>query len=361
MRKYFSEDEMKIVGEYSSAAGFFGKPQPSCPKYNRPVTSRENFEMMLRGEVPYWAPNLLCDCNLLQPLVMKDAAARSFGGIDWFGIDWQFEEASGAPMVRPGTRRLSSLENWREELVWPDLQAIDWEKDYRENFGNLPEDRPNIFLIVNGCFERLADLTSFADAFCYLIEEPEELNAFFTRLTDWHIELIQIARTYYHADMILFHDDMGTQRSTFFSTKMYVELLQPHYKRMTEAIRQLGMHAAAHSCGCIGAHIPEFINSGFEMWEGQQNANDCPALMRQYGDRLGQIEMLTETAEASSLEQVKAIIKGRLETVGATGRYMCRLYDRPERMTASHEYMYRLSRQKYDRLYEERNPSFRES
>ena len=59
MRKYFSEDEMKIVGEYPSAAGFFGKPQPSCPKYNGPVTFRETFEMMLRGGVPYWPPNLL--------------------------------------------------------------------------------------------------------------------------------------------------------------------------------------------------------------------------------------------------------------------------------------------------------------
>lgn len=257
-------------------------------------------------------------------------------------------------MVRPGTRRLSELTEWRNELVWPDLTAIDWKKDYETHFYNLPDDRPNLFLIVNGYFERLADLTSFEDAFCYLIEEPEELEAFFTTLTDWHIELARIAKEIYHSDMILLHDDMGTQTSTFFSTDMYVDLLQPHYKRFTDAIHNMGMHAAIHSCGCIAAHIPEFINSGFEMWEAQENANDCPLLMKEYGDKLGQIEMFTIPV-GSSDDVARELIAKRIQSVGATGRYMCRLYDTPERYIDSNEYMYRLSRQQYDKLYNLQN------
>ena len=54
-------------------------------------------------------------------------------------------------------------------------------------------------------FERLAELTSFSDALLYLLDEPEALSAFFERLSDWHVELMQIARKYYHADMIVFH------------------------------------------------------------------------------------------------------------------------------------------------------------
>lgn len=354
MRKYFSELEMEKIGEYPSVAGFFGKPQPVYPIYHRPVTSRENFQLLINGEVPYWLPNLLSDFNLIQPLVMPDASARSFGGIDWFGIDWQFEPLTGAPMVRPGTRRLSELPRWREELEWPDLTAIDWEKDYQENFTGLPADRPNLFLIVNGYFERLADLTSFEDAFCYLIEEPEELDAFFSSLTDWHIQLARIAKEVYKSDMIMLHDDMGTQTSTFFSTDMYVKLLQPHYKRFTDAVHSMGMHAISHSCGCIAAHIPEFINSGFEMWEGQQNANDCPFLMEKYGNQLGQIELFSIPPDSSD-EDARKLIDNRVATVGATGRYMCRLYDKPERYILSHEYMYRASRKAYDQLYRQRN------
>ncbi|MBQ8975377.1 MAG: hypothetical protein IJ072_06625 [Oscillospiraceae bacterium] len=352
-RKYFTEDEMNRIGTYPSVAGLFGNPQPSYPKYNRPVTSRENFELLINGKTPYWAPNLLSDFNLLQPLIMKDAEARSHGGLDWFGIEWQYEPLTGSPMVKPGTRRLSGLENWREELEWPDLDAIDWEADVRENFSNLPEDRPNLFLIVNGYFERLADLTSFEDAFCYLIEEPEEMNEFYTRLTDWHIHLVEIAKKYYNADIILLHDDMGTQRSTFFSTVMYVEHLQPHYKRFTKAVHDLGMHAAVHSCGCISTHIPEFINSGFEMWEGQFNANNMQQLMDTYGDKLGQIEWF-HVPPNSTEEEAHALIKSRIDGVGATGRYMNRLYDDADRLVSSNEYMYRISREKYDRLFDQR-------
>lgn len=352
MRTYFNENEMKVVGEYPSVGGFFGKPQPVYPKYDRPVTPRENFELLLKGETPYWLPNLLSDCNLIHPLAVADNEARSHGGVDSFGIEWQMEKLTGAPMVKPGTRRLSDLENWRTELVWPDLKAIDWEKDVREHYSNLQEDRPNIFLIVNGYFERIADLTSFEDAFCYLIEEEEELHAFFTRLTQWHIELAEIARKYYHADLILMHDDMGTQKSTFFSTDMYRDIMQPHYQAFTKAIHGMGMHAAVHSCGCIEAHIPEFINSGFEMWEAQHNANDCTKLMKLYGDRLGQIEMLVIADQED--EEAYATIDDRLDGVAATGRYMCRLIDRPDRYIKTSEYMYRKSRERYDAIYDTR-------
>ena len=61
--------------------------------------------------------------------------------------------------------------NWEKELVFPDLKAIDWKKDYQEHYADLMEpDRATTFIIVNGCFERLADLTSFEDTFCYLLE-----------------------------------------------------------------------------------------------------------------------------------------------------------------------------------------------
>ena len=49
-------------------------------------------------------------------------------------------------------------------------------------------DRPTLFVIVNGFFERLADLTSFEDAFMYLLEEQEALEAFYTKLCDFHIK-----------------------------------------------------------------------------------------------------------------------------------------------------------------------------
>ena len=77
-------------------------------------------------------------------------------------------------MVKPVTQRLSDITKLREELEFPDLSAIDWKKDYEENYkGRIAPDRFSYFVIVNGFFERTADLISFEDAFCALIEEPD--------------------------------------------------------------------------------------------------------------------------------------------------------------------------------------------
>ena len=341
------EKELEIVGEYSMP-GIYGAPDTIVPKHNYPITPKENMLRLLRGEMPLWVPNQTLDNNAIQPMVMPDARARSFGGTDWFGIEWEYEPLTKAAMVKPGTRRLSDLTNWREELVFPDLSAIDWQKDYEENYkGRIAEDRLSYFVIVNGLFERLADLTSFEDTFCYLLEEPEELTAFYDKLADWHIELIKIAKEVYHADMILFHDDMGTQRSTFFSPAMYDELFVPQYQKITKAAHDLGMYICLHSCGCISTLMPLIIKAGFDAWEGQDSANDKEAIMKEYGKDLAQLTLYIIPADMSTEDAIADIHK-RVDTLASTGRFGCRLRDeKPDREVNLADELYRYSRMKY--------------
>ena len=189
--------ELKQVGEYT-VMSIYGSPEAKVPKYNYPITPKENMLRMLRGEKPLWVPNQQIENNQIQPVVMPDAKARNFGGTDWFGIQWTYEPLSHAAMVTPGTRALSDIENWEKEIQWPDLSEIDWAADYEKNYKDkVTEDRLSYFIIVNGFFERTADLTSFEDAFVALLECPEELTAFYDRLAQWHIELIKIAKKYY--------------------------------------------------------------------------------------------------------------------------------------------------------------------
>ncbi len=346
----FNEDELKVVGEYNMP-GIYGAPDCVVPKYNYPITPKENMIRMLEGKMPLWVPNQTIDNNAIQPMVMPDAYARSFGGIDWFGIEWVYEPLTKASMVKPGTRRLSDITNWREELVFPDLSAIDWKKDYEDNYkGRISPDRLSYFVIVNGLFERTADLTSFEDTFCYLLEEPEELTAFYDKLVDWHIELIKIAREVYNADMILFHDDMGTQISTFFSTSTYRELFLPQYKKIVKAAHDLGMYICSHSCGCISTLIPYMIEAGFDAWEGQDSANDKKAIMDEYGKDLAQCTLYIIPEDMSD-EDAIADIHRRVDELAMTGRFACRLKDnKVNRPVNLAEELYRYSRMKYMEL-----------
>ena len=85
----FDEKELEIIGEYNMP-GIYGAPDSIVPKYNRPITPKENMLRMLEGKMPLWVPNQTLDNNAIQPLVMPDAKARNFGGTDWFGIEWEY-------------------------------------------------------------------------------------------------------------------------------------------------------------------------------------------------------------------------------------------------------------------------------
>ena len=351
MSKYpFNEaEELKDVGVYPAVPGPYGMPSFPARRFNTPITAKENFQRIKEGKKPLWMLNMPTDFNVIQPEIMPDAYARNHGGIDWFGIEWQYEPLTAAGMVKPGTRRLSDITKWEEELVWPDLNAIDWAADYEKNYAPvISKDRPTLFVIVNGFFERLADLTSFADTFCYLLEEEEAVHAFYDRLADFHIELIKIAKKYYGADVITFHDDMGAQISSFMSPDTYAEILLPHYQKMNKAAHEIGVLMNYHSCGCVGNQIENFIEAGFDYWEGQDACNDKLAIMEKYGDRLGQVSIFMPDPELSDDDFAKVVEK-QVRDMGQKGKYIIWFGDmKPGRSVNGEEIIYRVSRQMYE-------------
>jgi hypothetical protein len=342
------EVEFKDVGKWPSIPNVYGIPMTEVRKFNTPITPKENFQRMMSKEKPLWIPTFLHDFNFIQPLAMPDAHARVFGGTDWFGIQWEYEKLTNAAMVKPGTRRLSDITQWEKELVWPDLSAIDWAKDYEEHYKPvISPDRPTMIAIVNGFFERLADLTSFEDTLCYFIEEPEAVESLYARLCDWHIELFAIAKKYYHADVITFHDDMGTQRSSFFSPDMFREVMLPHYKCMNDAAHEMGLVVNFHSCGSVANQIENFCDAGFDIWEGQDACNDKKAIMNEYGDRIGQIAFIIAPPDMND-EDLKKDIRNRIVNLGKFGNYCVLLRDpAPNRSFKAEEYLYEMSRRYY--------------
>ena len=147
--------------------------------------------------------------------------------------------------------------------------------------------------------------------------------------------------------MILFHDDMGTQRSTFFSPDLYEELLLPQYQKITKAAHDMGMYICLHSCGCISTLMPLIIKAGFDAWEGQDSANDKKAIMETYGKDLAQCTLYIIPAEMSDEDAVAHIHK-TVDDLAMTGRFACRLRDnKPDRAVNLADELYRYSRIKY--------------
>lgn len=342
----FDESELEIIGQYR-LPGIYGGTAKIVPQFKRPITPKENLIRYLKRENPLWMPDMRRDCATICPYVMPDSYARAFGGVDWFGIHWTYEPKANAAMVTPGTRRLSDITEWEKELIFPDLNAIDWEKDYRDNYSEgLNDSQFTTFVILNGLFERTADLTSFEDTFCYLLEEPEALTAFYDRLSQWIIELMGIVKRVYHADMILFHDDMGSQKDAFFSPELFRRLMMPQYQKITKAAHDMGMFIALHSCGNVGRQVPNFIESGFDCWEGQNSANDKQALMDLYGGKLFQMTHLIIEPSLSD-EQAIQLIEDTVNGIGKSHSLLPGIMVMGKREISLEDVFYRYTRTLY--------------
>lgn len=126
--------------------------------------------------------------------------------------------------------------DWRELVKFPDLDAWDWSKV--EEIDHISEiDRENkVFeiMFVNGPFERLHMLMGFENALCALLTDPEEVEEFFNTYMEWKIKLMEKVIEYYKPDVLMFHDDWGTQNNMFFSPDVWRSLIKPQIKKAVD-------------------------------------------------------------------------------------------------------------------------------
>ena len=98
-----------------------------------------------------------------------------------------------------------------------------------------------------------------------LYEEPEWVVDMFNTYLDSCIALFdRIWDTGYRFDEIYWPDDMGYKGTTFFSNKMYRELLKPVHKRAVDWAHEKGIYARLHSCGNIMTRIDDLMDVGID-------------------------------------------------------------------------------------------------
>ena len=220
---------------------------------------------------------------------MYKRQSHEHGGVDWFGVPWKYESSVDA--IAPDHSVEPIMEDicdWRELVKFPDLDAWDWSKV--EEIDHISEiDRENkVFeiMFVNGPFERLHMLMGFENALCALLTDPEEVEEFFNTYMEWKIKLMEKVIEYYKPDVLMFHDDWGTQNNMFFSPDVWRSLIKPQIKKAVDRCHELGVLFDMHSCGKIEAVVPEFVELGIDAWQGME-INDIPKLKSITGMNLG--------------------------------------------------------------------------
>jgi hypothetical protein len=291
----FNLSELKVVSEVPS---YFGGS--ATPLYDFPVTPKEAYAGMLARK-PVWQTTSI-ETRLFAPRILPDNIARGFvfdalpfepvksgGGRDMFGVEWEYIPAAGGSMVRPGNPLLKDANEWREKIIWPDINAWDWEGSAKDNNDSYIDcDKYVNVWFMNGWFERLISFMDFDSAIIALVDEDQKdaVKELFDKLTDLYLKIFDKFITYFpKIDGFNIHDDWGSQRETFFSPDVVEEMIVPYMKRATDFIHARGKSCELHSCGQILKQVPNMITAGWDCWTPQP-MNDIRKIYELYGDKI---------------------------------------------------------------------------
>jgi hypothetical protein len=296
--------------------------QPPKPLYpgSRPITAKENLMRVYRGETPSWMPIWLTDSQYCWPDVYAEHAPFEGDGPDWWGQEWVYVPSAGGQMPKPGTRIISDITKWKEEVKFPNLDAVDWEADAKIQTSRYDPDRAHLFHCVEGLFERLHELMPVDEALIAFYEEPEDVKAFFEAMVPYKIDILQrIFRIYAPIDYVIYGDDWGTQRAGFFSNGMFREFIMPYTKRIWDYIHETGRYVELHSCGLTQQYIDEFVEMGLDAWTPQP-INDLDMLSAKYADRIVLTVMVNGIGAVKSESAARQIIRTFVDKYGPRGK-----------------------------------------
>ncbi|MCD8230757.1 MAG: hypothetical protein LUD14_02835 [Clostridiales bacterium] len=249
------------------------------------MTPRENMLAAYQHEKPEWVPNGFTDYDL-----WFSYGERYFGessGDDWFGVNWTFTPELNSQTETPGQEVVEDLENWKEDIRFPDLDSYDWSAIAAEATKDWDrENRMSLCMFLNGPFERMMSLMGFENAVCAFLETPDEVHEFFDALTDYKCRYLKILKEYFGFDIIVYHDDWGNNQNMFFSMDMWREFIKPYIKRVIDCTHELGMIFEMHSCGYIKPTVPDLVEMGIDALQPLQYCNEVEDIKKEFGDQI---------------------------------------------------------------------------
>lgn len=311
------------------------------------LTPRENALLAYHHQVPQWIPCFFTDINTIQACPALERYTGQTVGKDYFGIEWTYEPHIHAPMPTPGKHLFEDISEWREKLVLPDLDAIDWEKQadidvhtdmlafvagagihpYEDGHSIYDEEKLRVCMIINGPFERLHACMGFENALIALMEDPEECEAYFKTMFDWKIKYIKKIAKYYKMDVINAHDDYGTADRMMMRPEQWRELIKPHLKRLVDACHEEGLLYQHHSCGFVEPILEDLAEIGVDAIDTLQACNThLPEIKKKIGDRLtfcgGFDNQHVLDVEGVSPEAVKQEYRRVIDSLAPGGSYV---------------------------------------
>ena len=253
------------------------------------LSPKENYLRTLRGEVPEFVPSFFDPYmkgireELLTPNNLPDGKPFTTSlGIEYVASP----ELNFGAMPKPGSIVIDDILKWRDQLKVRDVSNYDWEGVYKKAQEEI--DRDNLCVCVDSgdYFLILVGLMGFEAAMLAVYEEPEEVKALLTRVSEFLLLVAKQQMRFLKPDIFILMDDDAAFNAPFFSLDTYREFFKPFHKMHCDLAMENGATVIRHDCGKSEQFVADWIEIGCKSWNPFQISNDCKAVKQKYGNQI---------------------------------------------------------------------------
>lgn len=292
-------------------------------------SNKEALFAAYRGEMPEFIPPLTeCTAGAVFP------GDRYFGpeteGEDAWGVRWTNlgpDPGLDGSTVTPGYQRLSSISAWKEEVSFPDLDALHAKEILIQMMQSNPNPEACVthVLFLSGPWERMNQLLGMEEALCSFYEDPESVHEFLDAMCEYKIKCIDIACEAVNPHIIHMHDDWGSSSNLMFSPQMWREFIKPIEQRLCSHIHSKGKLYEHHSCGYVTTIVPDLAEIGVDALNPLNVCNDMAYIKKHFGHKLtlaGGIDNQKIDREDISEDEIRAEVRRAMDAYAPGGRYI---------------------------------------
>ncbi|MDR0917559.1 MAG: uroporphyrinogen decarboxylase (URO-D) [Oscillospiraceae bacterium] len=266
-------------------------------------TPKENFLALMRNDKsnpPTWLGdpwNCFNQTVGFRPVTM-DAVSMFIGGVNkgevgvkniW-GVTMDYPEGQpgGIPHVTDENKVIKDITNWRDFVVFPDIDHVDW-TNWGAMYPNLEETRKTHLVMApsfTGMFEFSHYMMGFTDALENYLLEPESMFELLSAYTDWKIKAVTQVIDHVKPDVIHSHDDWGNKRQLFLPPRVWREIIKPQYERFYGYVKSRGVLVQHHNDSISDDIVQDMVDLGIDMWQGPIPGNDFDKIVETVGNKL---------------------------------------------------------------------------
>ena len=236
-------------------------------------------------------------------------------------ISFPEEQPAAVPIVTPENQVIQDIERWQDYVRVPDLRANcsnGWETALKNKLA-IPEEYFSMTVMGTGIFEQLHMLMTFEDTLTGFLAYPEEMHEIIEAITDYRLEYMKLIVEHLHPDVIMSHDDWGSERTLFMHPDTWRAFFKEPYRRLYDYLHSenvLVMHHADSFCEPLAE---DMVDIGIDVWQGVLPTNDIAKLSRQLDGRMalmGGIASVIDRADATEAE-IRSEVRRALDAYGA--------------------------------------------